>query len=110
MTLSFHINYYVAAVSKVLQGQPLEAKNNLSFNHPPINSENDWSTRKDKFWEDAENFAQDIERLPDALLTENFIDPKYGNYYRNLNGIIEHMHYHLGQIALLKKIIKSNQT
>jgi hypothetical protein len=31
---------------------------------------------------------------------------KYGNYYRNLHGIIEHTHYHLGQIVLIKKLLK----
>ena len=30
---------------------------------------------------------------------------KYGNYFRNLTGIIEHLHYHLGQIVLIKKLI-----
>jgi hypothetical protein len=28
---------------------------------------------------------------------------KYGNYYRNIHGIIEHIHYHLGQIVLIEK-------
>jgi hypothetical protein len=44
--------------------------------------------------------------MPDAKLTEYFSEEKYGNWYRNLHGIIEHAHYHLGQIVLLKKLIR----
>ncbi len=60
----------------------------------------------EKTWADAENFAGMIEQLPESKLWEDFADPKYGNYYRNLVGIIEHIHYHLGQIVLIKKMLK----
>ncbi len=46
---------------------------------------------------------QQIEQLPESKLWETFSDEKYGNYYRNIHGIIEHIHYHLGQIVLIKK-------
>ena len=49
--------------------------------------------------------AQLVERLPQETLWEDFTDKKYGTYYRNLHGIIEHTHYHLGQILIIKKII-----
>ena len=54
---------------------------------------------------DAEKFALLIEQLPENKFEETFIDEKYGNYYRNIHGIIEHNHYHLGQIVLIKKIL-----
>jgi len=40
-TLVFHTNYYVSATLKVLQGEALNAKDELSFNHPSINSQED---------------------------------------------------------------------
>jgi len=46
-----------------------------------------------------------IEQLPEAKLGEIFSEEKYGTYYRNIHGIIEHTHYHLGQIVLIKKIL-----
>ncbi len=104
-TLVYHINYYISAVSKVLEGKALNAKDAYSFEHAPITSQEDWEELLNKTWTDAENFASLIERLAEASLWENFIDPKYGAYYRNLQGIIEHCHYHLGQIVLIKKII-----
>lgn len=104
-TLLYHVNYYVVVVTKVLQGDALNAKDEYSFSHPPIGSQQDWEAMKEKVWADAEVFASLIEQLPESKLWENFTDPKYGTYYRNLQGIIEHTHYHLGQIAIIKKIL-----
>lgn len=106
-TLTYHVNYFVAAVSEVLEGKPLNAHDKFSFDHPPIESEEDWNNFLTGIWERAEHFASLIERLSDDKLYTDFIDPKYGNYYRNLHGIIEHMHYHLGQISLIKKLIRT---
>ena len=104
-TLVYHTNYYVSAVIKVLQGELLNAKDEYSFSHPPIHSEEDWQLLLSKTFADAETFASLIEQLPEKKLLEDFTDEKYGNYYRNIHGIIEHIHYHLGQIVLIKKII-----
>jgi uncharacterized damage-inducible protein DinB len=103
--LLYHMNYYVSAVLKVLQGGPLAAHDKYSFDLSPIRSREDWEKLLDKTWTDAENFASLVERLPEHKLGETFSDEKYGNYYRNLHGIIEHIHYHLGQIVLIKKLL-----
>jgi hypothetical protein len=107
-TLVYHTNYYVSAVLKVLQGESLNAKDEYSFAHPPINSQEDWEKLLTRAWTEAEQFACLIEQLPGSKLFEDFTDKKYGNYYRNLHGIIEHTHYHLGQIVLIKKILVAN--
>ncbi len=104
-TLVYHTNYYVSAALKVLQGGPLLAKDEYSFNHPPIHSQEDWEKFLDTTRAEAEVFANLVEQLPESKLWENFTDKKYGNYYRNLHGIVEHLHYHLGQIVLIKKIL-----
>lgn len=104
-TLVFHTNYYVSAVLKVLQGEQLNAKDTYSFEHPPILSKEDWENLLHKTWADAGTFASLVEQLPESKLNETFCDEKYGNYYRNMHGIIEHTHYHLGQIVLIKKIL-----
>ncbi|UOQ64574.1 hypothetical protein [Hymenobacter volaticus] len=103
--LVYHTTYYVSAVLQVLQGEPLQAKDAYSFNHPPILAQEDWENLLDKTWTDAELFAGLIERLLESKLWEDFSDKKYGTYYRNIHGIIEHTHYHLGQITLIKKML-----
>ncbi|HEY1040237.1 MAG TPA: DinB family protein [Bacteroidia bacterium] len=103
--LTFHVNYFVSALLNVLKGNPLNANDKFSFDHPPINSQEDWEAMKNSIYEEAEAAARLIEQLPDSKLLETFEDEKYGSYYRNINGIIEHMHYHLGQMVIIKKLI-----
>jgi len=104
-TLIYHMTYYVEGVLKFLQGGPLETKDKLSFYHPPILSQEDWDNFLQDAWTTAEQFVTAVESVPDKQLEEIFVSDKHGDYYRNLQGIIEHMHYHLGQVVLLKKII-----
>jgi hypothetical protein len=104
-TLLFHVNYYVGIQVKVLQGGPVEGNDKLSFAHPPIASQADWEAMLEKAWAAVETLAGLVELLPDEKLLEPFYDEKYGNYYRNLAGFIEHTHYHLGQMVLVKKLV-----
>jgi hypothetical protein len=104
--LVYHINYYVSAVLKVLQGEALNASDKFSFDLPPIQSQSDWENLLNKAWADAEHFAALLEQLPEERFSEIFIDEKYGTYYRNIAGITEHIHYHLGQIVIIKKLLQ----
>ena len=103
--LVFHMNYFVSAVLKVLEGAPLSARDKYSFHLAPIFSADDWEKLLEKNSTEAERFASLVEQLPESRLWENFSEEKYGNYYRNIHGIVEHVHYHLGQIVLVKKIL-----
>ena len=105
LALVYHINYYVIAVSKVLQGEPLNASDKFSFDHPKIQTEEEWKNFLYQFWADAENLAALVEQLPESKFSEAFLDGKYGTYYRNIAGVVEHTHYHLGQIVLIKKLL-----
>ena len=105
-TLVFHMNYYVEATIGVLQGEGLNAQDALSFDTPRITSEPDWLRLLQKTWDDAEQLAALIEQLPPDRLAETFVDEKYGTYHRCLHGPIEHCHYHLGQIAMLVKLVE----
>ena len=109
-TLVFHMNYFVSATLKVLHGGPLDAKDKYSFDHPPVQSQEDWEKLLDKTWADAENLASLIEQLPESQLWETFVKKKYGNYYRCLHGPIEHCHYHLGQIALIRRMLEDEDS
>lgn len=105
--LVYHINYYVSAVKKVFEGDTLDAHDKFSFDVPQITSDADWQSLIDKTFTDAESFTNLVERLPEAMMATFFVDEKYGTYYRNIHGIIEHTHYHLGQITLIKKLFLS---
>ncbi len=103
--LVFHVNYYVSAMLKVLQGTPLKAHDKYSFDLPPLTSEAAWEELVAKTLTEAEQMAVLIEQLDDEQLGKDFADAKYGSYHRNLLGVTEHTHYHLGQIAVIKKML-----
>ena len=104
-TLTYHINYYIKGVGKVLDGGTLEIKDKYSFDAPKIESQKDWQKRVDKFCEDAEHFVSLVEDLQEEDLFKPFVDEKYGNYLKNLDLMIEHTYYHLGQIVLINKML-----
>jgi hypothetical protein len=104
-TLVYHCNYYVERIIKVLQGGPLDGSDKDAFAHPPIQSQEDWDNMLLKIRTDVETLTSLIEALPEEKLGEIFAIEKYGIYYRNLHGMIEHSYYHLGQIVLIKKLV-----
>lgn len=103
--LTFHINYYVKGILNVFNGGNLEIKDKYSFDLPEIQTEKDWNNLVIEFINNAEMFAEKVEQMDESLLTQPFVDEKYGSYQRNIEGVIEHSYYHLGQVSLIKKII-----
>lgn len=101
--LVFHIGYYFQGVGEVLRGGPLEIRDKFSFDMPVISTESEWRALLDRTWQTAEDFIHCVESLSEEQLSVTFVDEKYGDYYRNLTGIVDHLYYHLGQIVLLKK-------
>lgn len=107
--LTFHIHYYIGGVLNVLKGGTLDIRDKYSFDMPPIESEEDWQKLLNQLWRDAEQFADMVEQMPEEKLDEFFVDPKYGSYRRNIDGMIEHSYYHLGQISLIKKMLAAGE-
>lgn len=105
--LTFHIDYYIAGIVNVFEGGSLDIKDQYSFDLPPIESQKQWEDLLNKLWMDSERFAALLEQLPDSKLDEVFVDEKYGTYRRNIDGMIEHCYYHLGQITLIRKLLKN---
>lgn len=103
--LTFHINYYLAGLLNAFHTGKLQISDQYSFDVPPFQSEKDWKKMVDDFLVNAEDFANYVEQMSNTKLDEPFIDEKYGNYLRNIEGVIEHCYYHLGQIVLIKKLI-----
>lgn len=105
--LTFHVNYYIVGILIFLEGGSLEIKDKYSFDMPSVKTDGDWEKLRNTMFKNAEKFAQLIEQMPDEKLDEVFVDKKYGSYRRNIEGMIEHSYYHLGQIVFIKKIIQS---
>ncbi|RKE95390.1 DUF1572 domain-containing protein [Ichthyenterobacterium magnum] len=105
-TLAFHIDYYIAGILNVFKGGELEIRDKYSFDAPKITSNKDWEIFINQMWINAEKFAKHVESMPNNKLEDDFVDEKYGSYRRNIEGVIEHSYYHLGQISLIHKMIR----
>lgn len=107
--LAQHIHYYINGVNQVFKGGPLAIKDIYSFDFPPLTSQLQWDAFLNRFWSDAETFRDFVEQLTDEKLNEYFTDEKYGTYERNIDAMIEHCYYHLGQIVIIKKMLEQKK-
>jgi hypothetical protein len=103
--LTYHVNYYLAGLITVFKGGPLEIRDKYSFDMPPITSAHDWNQLVETFINNSTVFIEHVSKLDDETLNQPFVEEKYGTYIRNIEGVIEHSYYHLGQISLIKKMI-----
>lgn len=103
--LAQHIHYYIKGINNVFKGGTLDIKDKFSFDFAPIHSQQEWETFLNKFWADTDEFIFLAEQISNDTLDQVFVDEKYGTYKRNIECMIEHSYYHLGQIVLLKKLL-----
>ncbi len=106
--LAFHVNYYIAGILNVFEGGELEIRDKYSFDMPPLNSKADWDQLLNDMWTNSEMFANHVESLSNEALSASFVKEQYGSYQRNIEAIIEHSYYHLGQISLINKMTHNN--
>ncbi|MBN9296380.1 MAG: hypothetical protein J0I41_05175 [Filimonas sp.] len=105
--LVHHLTFYSNKVHERLQGiyNAIPASN--GFEMPPVKSEKDWKKLKADNLRAANSLANEVKIFPLEQLFELTASGS-STYYKNVQGIIEHAHYHLGQMVLLKKIIRNN--
>lgn len=106
--LTYHVNYYIAGILKVLEGGELDIRDKYSLDMPPVTSEAEWKQLVNEFLANSGNFVTRVAGMKDSKLDSVFVDERYGTYLRNIEGVIEHCYYHLGQISLIKKLVSEN--
>lgn len=102
--ITFHINYYLAGLLNVFNGGALDISDKYSFSMNELKSAMDWNNLVQELLINSEKFSSKVENMDDNILDSSFIDDSYGTNIRNIEAVIEHSYYHLGQITLLNKI------
>ena len=82
----------------------IEISDKYSFNLPELKSEEAWQDLVKDLLFNANEFADMVANLPEADWHKPFIDSNYGTLIRNIEGVIEHSYYHLGQLVLISKL------
>lgn len=103
--LTFHVNYYVEGLVSYFETGNLNIRDKFSFDSPMISSEEDWNNLRTKLTANAMKFIEHIHSFTNEDLEKVFVNEKYGTYRRNIEAMIEHGYYHLGQISLIKKMV-----
>lgn len=106
--LTFHINYYLEGLIHVFNGGPLTISDRHSFTMPAMETQEAWHLLKNDLFKNAGIFIKQVAALEDSALEAVFVKEHYGSFERNIEAVIEHSYYHLGQISLIKKIILSS--
>ncbi len=103
--LTFHITYYLRGLNEVFAGGDLTIRDTFSFDFNPPANQTEWDALVKDLREQAHAFIDFVAAMDNAKLEGPFVKEEYGSNLLNIEAIIEHTYYHLGQISLLKKMI-----
>lgn len=100
--LLYHMMFYNQVVFDGTFGEKKHFEHEESV-QSNVQNGSDWQKLKDDYFALVQKIYQHILNLSDDQL----LVTRPGNHstnYKNLHGMIEHIHYHLGQISLLRKL------
>ena len=102
--LTTHLTCWNKVITKRLDAENYQPTNEEDF--PEINelSKEEWNTLKEKFFQSFEILINKLQEKEGNDVNAPIFEGA-SSAYRNLHGQISHLHYHLGQIVLLKKIV-----
>lgn len=98
--LVHHMDFYNLVVYARLLESSEKFEHEDSF-RIQVENQADWDKLVKRYFDNVEMIHRKILELDESKLFEL----KTANtLYKNLHGLVEHIHYHLGQISLLKKL------
>lgn len=101
-----HLYYWNGIIQQRMNGETPVIPEENGFDVPHLHNEKDWNNLKEKTHRSFIQLADAIKNFPEEKLLQNYAPSVPSSYYRNFHGIIEHAHYHLGQMVMLKKLIE----
>ncbi|MEP6951011.1 MAG: DinB family protein [Ginsengibacter sp.] len=104
-SLVHHLSFYNDVVMQRLSGNEPAINESNGFDMATIKNENDWIKLKERNIQSALQLASAVRGFPEERIFELTVTG-HSTYYKTLHGMVEHAHYHLGQIVLLKKLIR----
>lgn len=103
-----HITYWNRVMVQRIAGNEVIIDEHNGFKLPLLQTEDDWLKLKIDNNLSSHELAAAMVHFEDAKLEEPLV--KGGSSaYKNLQGAVEHVHYHLGQMMILKKLIKAKR-
>ena len=107
-SLLHHIFYWNGIMMQRINGINPTVPETNGFDVNELRNDNDWNELKEKAHQSFIQLANAVKNFPDEKLFATSPTGK-SSYYKNFQGIVEHAHYHLGQMVILKKLILNNK-
>jgi hypothetical protein len=104
--LVHHLAFWNKAMTARLKGIDMEIPSDNGFKTTELKTEADWQKLKENNLISAEELADTVGKIDDERLFQPIV-PGRSSIYKNAQGSVEHMHYHLGQIVILKQLIRN---
>ncbi|HVT84752.1 MAG TPA: DinB family protein [Chitinophagaceae bacterium] len=105
--LANHLKFYNDIVILRLQNdnRPVNYDAN-GFDVPLLDTEKSWQQLKENVLSSFIKLAEEVEAMPEEKLFE--LTPSgSATFYKTLHGVVEHAHYHMGQMMIIKKLIRN---
>ncbi len=108
--LLFHMIKWRKALTERLIGTPdFRANDDDPDNWVPLNSLNEesWEAAKKEFDRQQELLVSELKKRDESFLDEEWLPGKPYTYRWLVTGVAQHDIYHLGQISLLRSLLRS---
>ncbi|MXV14822.1 DinB family protein [Hufsiella ginkgonis] len=105
--LVHHLTYWNRVMKQRLAGIDVLVPEINGFDVPAINNDRDWAALAADYFLSARELADAILQADEERLWDPIVPGRPSSVYKSLQGTVEHIHYHLGQLMILKKLIKS---
>lgn len=106
--LVHHLSFYNDAVMQRLSGNDPVIGESNGFDMAAIKNENEWIQLMERNMQSGQHLALAVREFPEEKIFQ-LIATGQATHYKILHGIVEHAHYHLGQMVLLKKLIRADK-
>ena len=103
--LVHHLKFYNEVVLTRLSGTNPRISSANGFDMMPIKNEQEWRQLVDDCLQSAKKIAEAALVFPADQL-DTVPAGGHNHMYKNLHGIAEHAHYHVGQITILKNLLR----
>ena len=107
-SLLHHITFWNRVMVQRIQGNTVTIDEHNGFTLPPLQTEDAWLKLQVDNNISSHELAVAIVNFDDAKLEQPLVSGG-SSAYKNLQGAVEHVHYHLGQMVILKKLVKTTR-
>lgn len=107
--LLHHLTVWNRVMARRAQGLATSVGEANGFDGPALHTEADWRALQADNRASAHELAAAIRAVREDQLPEPIL-PAYSSAYKNLQSSVEHIHYHLGQLVILKNLVRHRPT